>query len=492
MFRKLISNVNYSPALVGQLGFYAKRLRREEATRRLGLVFTALALVVQSLAVFQPPEAANAASSADFVRGGVSNVRDFLGHYDRNTNNIKKIYNSLGITRAEIASAKPTVIGEASRYNWSMTSLYSRAQGQRAWDYGPGTVYYRPMHLTQTGGDRHEVFYAHSKTQGWFAIKKDCGNLITAHPPVKPPVPPKPTPPKPPTPTPPKPTPVATCTKLNATIVNRTTVELNGQASVSGGATISNYTFVVKNASGAVVKTITVQSTSTTAAAESFELATPGAYTAELTVNTSVGAKTGAQCTKPFQIVKKEVCPYNPTLPPNSPDCQPCPGNPEIWIKDEKCDAEIINSKSATNLSQGNIVASTTTARAGDKIQYVLTAENTGLAPETVTMTEALDDVLEYATLLDPAGGSFDQNTKVLTWPAVQIKPGEKQSRALVVQMMTPLPSTNTGTSNEDSFDCKMVNTFGNAVEVGVECATEKVVVEQVVEQLPQTDHART
>ena len=149
MFRKIVSNLPFSPALVGQLSFYAKRLRKEEATRKSALVITALALVVQSFAVFSPPEAANASSSADFVRGGVSSVRDFLKYYDRNYNHIKSIYNSLGITRAEIASAKKTVIGEGSRYNWSMTSLYSYAQGQRSWNYGSGTAYYRPMRLTQ-------------------------------------------------------------------------------------------------------------------------------------------------------------------------------------------------------------------------------------------------------------------------------------------------------------------------------------------------------
>ena len=31
MFRKLVSNLAFSPALVGQLGFYAKRLRKEES-----------------------------------------------------------------------------------------------------------------------------------------------------------------------------------------------------------------------------------------------------------------------------------------------------------------------------------------------------------------------------------------------------------------------------------------------------------------------------
>ena len=62
MFRKLVSNLPFSPALVGQLGFYARRLSREQATRRLGLIFTLLALVVQSFALFSPPEPTYAAS----------------------------------------------------------------------------------------------------------------------------------------------------------------------------------------------------------------------------------------------------------------------------------------------------------------------------------------------------------------------------------------------------------------------------------------------
>jgi len=40
MFRKIVSNLPFSPALVGQLGFYAKRLRKEETTRRLGLILS--------------------------------------------------------------------------------------------------------------------------------------------------------------------------------------------------------------------------------------------------------------------------------------------------------------------------------------------------------------------------------------------------------------------------------------------------------------------
>ena len=65
MFRKLVSNLPFSPALVGQLGFYARRLSKEQFTRRLGLIFTVLALIVQSFAILKPPEPTIAASQAD-------------------------------------------------------------------------------------------------------------------------------------------------------------------------------------------------------------------------------------------------------------------------------------------------------------------------------------------------------------------------------------------------------------------------------------------
>ena len=106
---------------------------------------------------------------------------------------------------------------------------------------------------------------------------------------------------------------------------------------------------------------------------------------------------------------------------------------------------------------------------------------------ENVTMRESLKDVLEYATLIDNGGGQFDKETKTLTWPEVSVQSGTKESRTFLVQMMKKIPLTNTGVSDEDSYDCKMVNTYGNSTEIDVNCATEKKVVEQVVNELPTT-----
>src|SRR5665647_3042356 len=129
MFRKIVSNLPFSPALVGQLGFYAKRLKKEEATRRLGLVFLALTLVVQSFAVFQPPESANASSETDMVTGGISSLSDYLKSYDANTKHLRDIMNYAGITRHEIAMTSHDTFKAGEKLSWGLASRFSYAEG---------------------------------------------------------------------------------------------------------------------------------------------------------------------------------------------------------------------------------------------------------------------------------------------------------------------------------------------------------------------------
>ena len=665
MFRKIVSNLPFSPALVGQLGFYAKRLRKEETTRRAGLIVTALALVFQSLAVFSPPEAANASSPADFISGGVANKQAFLNHYDNNTNRIKGLFSNLGITRAEVAAAKEGTIaksGVAGKYNWSRTSLYSYAQGQRSYTFDKTTFYYRPLSLT-ANNPPYKVLVGHSAQFGWFAIKMDCGNLITK------------TPPKAPKPqvicedltvkrlsatrfrltaeastkngakikgytfaiahegktiqrnkdTSAKSTsieyanddsgtynasvtvrssegpevsndcrgsfsvntdascenlavqklnqtsfkitskaqatkgvaikkyvytikndagrtiatksfdsaakthsftytqktpgtykvslivktsigdqkgndckasftvaipqvPTVLCKNIDATLTNRTVVSLAGSAQATNGATIKKYTFIVKDSSGNEVKRVEVISSKSSVTADSFELNTVGTYRVELIVGSSLGdIRSNDNCVDSFTINKQEVCAVNPALPEDSPECQPCPGNPSLWIKDEQCAAEILNTKSAINKSLDGVSATKSVARAGDKIEYSLTVENRGLIAKKTTIRESLNDVLQYATLIDGGNGTFKKSEKTLTWPEVTIEPGKKQTRTFVVQVMKEIPTTNTGVSDESSYDCVMTNTFGNAVDISVKCPQEKVLIERTVSELPKT-----
>lgn len=370
MFRKIISNLSFSPALVGQLGFYAKRLRKEETTRRLGLIFVALALVVQALAVFQPPESANASNPNDLVPGGLGygankSLNNFLVPYDANSNNLRDLMDYNGITRQEIAAATYGSWLTGETLSWGWQPRFSAAQGERTVPItGPSgnyiaTAYARPNKLFYRNGSTQRVYgwIGHSQKMGWFAILQICGNLVTTS---VPPTPPPPTTPPPTTPP--------------------------------------------------------------------------------------------------------------PTTPPPTP----------------KTIEKITQSKSAVNSSQGLVDATTVIAQASDRINYTITAQNDGNAKAIVKLEEPLADVLEYATLIDNGGGTFNNTTKRLVWPDVELAPGEKAVRTFAVRVLDTIPVTAQGLSDPSSYNCIMTNIFGNDVTINVNCSTPKV-VEQVVSELPKT-----
>jgi len=396
MFRKLVSNLGFSPALVGQLAFYAKRLRREETTRRLGLLFTVLALTVQSFAVFSPPEAANASSSTSFIKGGVSSKSEYLDHYDANTNNIKDLFKQLGITRNNIEDTKVGEVNSKSGvYSWGLKSHFSKAQGERSYvvktsSGGSQTFYSRPLSLWDTGnnvknGSYYQAYIGKTSSGMWFSLLKICGNLVLK---VHPPSPSCPT------------------------------------------GTIGTY----------------------------------------------------PDCTKP--VTPPKVCPLNSQLLATDSLCQPCPGNAGLWIKDLKCVANIIQTKSAQNTTQAKDAASVV-ANASDTVVYSLNIENKGLAASTFTIQEQLDDVLEYTTVADTGGGTLAG--KNLSWPAITLQPGQKQTRMFSVKVADPVPAMGQGADDKTSYDCRIDNTFGNSVSINIACPVEKVVVEQTVAELPHT-----
>jgi hypothetical protein len=486
MFRKIVSNLSFSPAIVGQLGFYAKRLRKEETTRRLGLVFVALALVVQSLVVFQPSESANAASTNDFVSGGLGlganrSLDNFIRPYDANTNNLQDIMNYFGITRGEIAAASYSSWITGEKLSWGFQTRYSYAQGERAVAIPNAsgspvtTVYGHPMKINNGANTRIYGWIGYSQKMGWFAIMQACGNLVTDTTPTPPPPPP-----------PPAPTPVADCSALASKIVSRTRFELNATATSGSGATISSYTFTVKDSAGKVAYTKTVPSTALTASSGQFNLATVGTYSASVAVTTSVGIKTSSACTTKLTVAPPDKCPVNGSITVDDKECQPCPGKDTLWIKDELCSAKIVQSKTALNISQSSVDATTIAARESDQIRYTLTIENTGLLSQSVDLKENLADVLEYATIIDNGGGIYDSTSKTLTWPSITLDKSEKQTRVFAVRLLDKIPATAQGSSDPSSFNCVMTNTFGNQVDINITCPTEKI-VETVVNELPTT-----
>lgn len=492
MFRKIVSNLTFSPALVGQLGFYAKRLRKEEATRRIGLIFTALALVVQSFAVFTPPESANAANGNNVIYGGFKSKSELLSIYDRNQDSaghkdLQQIYKEFGITRQDLSNGSwksfnsrdfnSTLksVGRSSSYSWQRTPVkvsgtsttvyesYLYKFDSTSWTLEHGSMYYGVVGKRAVDGQ-------------WFAIMSGCGNPVY----IKLP--------------PPPPQPSASCSALTITPIGRTKFTFAAKATVKNNAKIASYTYTVKDSKNVVIATQKLTSNATTNQLN-YDFQKDGAYTVTVTVGTSVGNKTSADCQKALTVTPQPRCKLNPDYTDNSPECKPCESDSSIWYKDASCTSDFTLTKTVKNTTQLVNNANNTTALPGDRLEYHLSVKNVGKTTGTYTLKDSLADVLEYADLVDAGGGTLtklDRNTPVenvgtLTWPSIEIKPGQTIEKIVAVNVKATIPATPQSLGNRASYDCRMTNSFvGNDTMVKVNCPTPKV-VENTVSELPRT-----
>lgn len=185
MFRKLVSNLPFSPSLINQLGFYSKRLKKEEFTRKLGLIFTALALVVQTLTIFAPAQATLAASGNDIIYNGNGKTKSgIISSYAQNKDqlgrrDIQKIFNHYGIYSGNLKTSKLVKIQSTVQNNYWSVGRSPRGSGQELAvqiKQGP-KIYARTLHgwAANKWWDALEV----NTEQGKRWIILECGNITT-------------------------------------------------------------------------------------------------------------------------------------------------------------------------------------------------------------------------------------------------------------------------------------------------------------------------
>ena len=130
MFKKLVANLPYNPSLINQVGFYADRLRQENSIRRLSFIFIALAMVVQTIAVINPPEK-SLVSASSHLMNGLQTKSDILAYYDSSNSQTRDIYSHYNISRADIAALTNTPndnIFTNDGNDWRTVGLYSLNQ----------------------------------------------------------------------------------------------------------------------------------------------------------------------------------------------------------------------------------------------------------------------------------------------------------------------------------------------------------------------------
>lgn len=218
----------------------------------------------------------------------------------------------------------------------------------------------------------------------------------------------------------------------------------------------------------------------------------------------SVGSDTTAGSCDDTPITITEVCPTQPKLDINVLDCKPCPtpGKSNLNYNDPACkpcdetkqttDGKDISClelhKKARNITQQLSDATTRPAAPGDMIEYGLSVKNTGKElRKDFVIEENMEDVLEYADLQDANGATFTENpVKMLSWAPVNIKPNETVIRTVLVKVKSPLPAAPASTSDPLSNDLKMVNTYGDTVQIELPSNPLKT-TEQTVRSLPNT-----
>lgn len=479
MFRKLVSNLPFSPALVGQIGFYARRLRKEEATRRIGLFVTVLALIVQSFTVFVPSTSANGSDANDMCPGvtrDAAGAKKVKNCYENNTRHYRDIMNYFGISKTELWKALDgnAAFRSTSTYgNWYTFGHLKRFTGDKNYSgQVPGDLYARKW--GHSGNiDNGQYGWKGKSGETDFIILVNCGNLALKrllHP-------------------------SAACVSLVASKKDLSIGDaftLTAKASTDDGAEIAQYNFAQ---TGPTTATNTVKTNKETAS-WARTLATAGTYKFTVSIDTTNNKDsiTSKSCAEEVTVSEKET-PVEPCPIPGKenlkkddvncvPDCTTTPTMPG-------CAPNIEVVKTATNKVQ-NVDATTVKADGGDIIVYTITAKNSGKSAGKVTLEDNLTDTLEYATLTDNGGGSFDQSTHVLSWGDASIAAGESTTRTFVVTVNDPVPAMAQNTGTPSSYNCIMSNAIRqdgeDMINVPVNCPAAKEIVEQtVVKQLPST-----
>lgn len=123
MFRKIVSNLAFSPGLLPQVGYYSRRITQENAVRRLGLVFAALTIIMQSLLFLSPATPSLAGSSNDLIYGGMrENGRDVSTEKAKDividsvfsdkgeSNGLKALFKYYDISKADVENSRDSYI----------------------------------------------------------------------------------------------------------------------------------------------------------------------------------------------------------------------------------------------------------------------------------------------------------------------------------------------------------------------------------------------
>lgn len=180
MFRKIVTELVYSPALGDKVGEYSVQLRRDKLKREIGMVFILLAVLMHLFLILtlssQSPKA-----PPSIIDDTLHSQEDILKLYDQNIRSIRDLMLSLGIDRSSLQNTeltKVTILDNA--YLWSLTRSDNSKTHIFNSNGSPQIAHYQRTNSKYNWIDQADAYVGQSSTLGRFAILKDGGSLITS------------------------------------------------------------------------------------------------------------------------------------------------------------------------------------------------------------------------------------------------------------------------------------------------------------------------
>lgn len=433
MFKKLLSNLPYNPSLIGQVSFYAKRLHNEATLRRMGFAMIILAMLLQSFAVFSPPEASLQASpNTDLINGGFNSKSEAVRHCKNDTQDFKQIVAYFGISCDDIANASTTHIAPKDHSGdlYSMGRLSFGVDGEKSVRIPDVGKFYVRHFWSLNKKSSYEALKVKNSAGKTFYILYDCGNLVSIGVPAPPP-------------------PKDVCTNISG--LQTDPEDCDVCPGINGIQLNKSQCDVCPN--------------------------TPGTQTSrtkcDVCPNTPGTQTSTTQC---------DICPQIAGVQTNKNQCKSCA---ESQTQNDLT-ACLDYSKKARNVTQGIANANGKTAKPGDIIEYRLTTKNSGkIDIKGYQVTEEIGDVLDYADVTDLHGGTLG-DYQVITWPKVDIKAGQSVVNLITIKVKDPLPNTPVSSSDPKHFDMVMTNVYGDTVNIKLPPSVTKT-VEIATTTLPNT-----
>ncbi len=180
MFRKLISNLSFSPSLVAELAVFAKNLKKQKRLRFIGVALLVLALLLQVFGIVFLNNKTQTHES-NLIYGGVINKEYFLQRYKQNDLSIRGILSSIGVGSDDITNLKNEPLtnhSEPYKYRIARTPMPNSTQqplvllGSEANLYASNIDTSLPIEPSLSG-------YSH--TVGKFTILINSGDILVEH-----------------------------------------------------------------------------------------------------------------------------------------------------------------------------------------------------------------------------------------------------------------------------------------------------------------------